>query len=82
MLILNRRPGEAILIDGGIRLVILSCDRRGVRVGIEAPAAINIQREELVSQIAAENRRASAGAGAAEVGREWVARLPLQGGAR
>ena len=47
MLILNRRAGEALLIDGGIRVVVLSCDRHGVRIGIEAPSAINIQREEL-----------------------------------
>ncbi len=48
MLILNRRPGEAILISGGIRIVILQTDRRGARVGIEAPAEIVIQRGELV----------------------------------
>ena len=47
MLILNRRAGEALLIDGGIRVVILSCDRHGARIGIEAPASVNIQREEL-----------------------------------
>jgi carbon storage regulator len=47
MLILNRRQGEAIVIDGGIRIVVLSSDRRGARIGIEAPSTINIQREEL-----------------------------------
>jgi carbon storage regulator len=51
MLVLTRRPGEAILLDGGIRVVVLSSDRRGVRLGIEAPAEVNIQREELVSQV-------------------------------
>lgn len=78
MLVLNRRPGEAILLDGGIRVVVLSSDRRGVRLGIEAPADVNIQREELVSQVAAQNRRASAGA----AGAAWVAELPLKGGVR
>jgi carbon storage regulator len=77
VLILNRRQGEAILIDGGIRIVVLGCDRRGVRLGIDAPTEINIQREELVSQVAAENRRASA----AQVGALWVDRLPLKGAA-
>lgn len=75
MLILNRRAGEAILIDGGIRVVILGCDRRGVRLGIEAPTTTNIQREELVSQVAAENRRASAG----QSGAAWAQRLPIKG---
>jgi carbon storage regulator len=60
MLILSRNEGEAIVIDGGIRIVILGTDRRGTRVGIEAPAGTRILRGELVAQIADENRRASA----------------------
>lgn len=64
MLILSRRAGDAIVIDGGIRVVILACDKRGVRVGIEAPPSVSIVREEIVHQIAAENRRAGAPANA------------------
>ncbi len=60
MLILSRRPNDSILIDGGIRIVVLACDRRGVRLGIEAPAAVSILRGEIVSEIADENRRANA----------------------
>lgn len=71
MLILGRRPGESILIDGGIRLVVISCDRRGVRLGIEAPADVGIVRGEIVTQIADENRRANVTAGS-----EWLAALP------
>ncbi len=59
MLVLGRRVGEAILLDGGIRVVVLSADRRGVRLGIEAPSTTQIQREELVLRVAGENRRAS-----------------------
>jgi carbon storage regulator len=44
MLILSRRPGDAILIDGGIRLVVIACDKRGVRLGIEAPTDVSIVR--------------------------------------
>jgi carbon storage regulator len=51
VLILNRRQGEAILIDGGIRIIVLSSDRRGARIGIEAPSEVNIQREELVTKV-------------------------------
>ena len=58
MLILSRRPGDAIVIGDGIRVVVLECDRRGVRLGIEAPAEVSILREEIVRQIADENRRA------------------------
>ena len=48
MLVLNRRVGEAIVIDGGIRVIVLQCDRRSVRLGIQAPGETGIFREELV----------------------------------
>ena len=48
MLVLNRRVGEAIVIDGGIRVIVLQCDRRSVRLGIQAPGETAIFREELV----------------------------------
>lgn len=73
MLILGRRPGESILIDGGIRLVVISCDRRGVRLGIDAPSSIGIVRGEIVTQIADENRRAHVAAES-----EWLAALPAR----
>jgi carbon storage regulator len=60
MLILSRKPGDAILIDGGIRVVVIACDGGGVRLGIEAPASIGIVREEIARDIADENIRAGA----------------------
>jgi carbon storage regulator len=65
MLILARKPGESIVLDGGIRIVVVECDRRGVRLGIEAPAEIGIVRGEIVDAVAGENLRASASATAA-----------------
>ena len=59
MLILSRKAGDAIVIDGGIRIVVVQCDRGGVRIGIEAPAETTILRAELVDQVAAQNARAS-----------------------
>lgn len=59
MLVLNRQPGNAVLFTGGIRIVILECSRRGVRIGIEAPASVGIMREEIANRIAEENARAS-----------------------
>ena len=79
MLILSRRPGDAILIDGGIRIVVLASDSGGVRLGIEAPSSIGIIREEVVQRIAEENRRA----GATAEDREFVEGLkPERGGGR
>jgi len=60
MLILSRKPGEAILIDGGIRVVVLASDGGGVRLGIEAPTSVGIVREEIAKGIADENVRAGA----------------------
>lgn len=74
MLVLSRKEGEAIVIDGNIRVVVLSNDRRGVRLGIEAPTETGILREELVVQVASENQRAQAGSDASA----WAARVPLR----
>ena len=59
MLILSRKAGDAIVIDGGIRIVVVQCDRGSVRIGIEAPAETTILRAELLDQVAAHNQRAS-----------------------
>ena len=59
MLVLNRQPGHAVLFTGGIRIVVLECSRRGVRIGIEAPPDVGIMREEIAARIAEENARAT-----------------------
>jgi len=68
MLILSRKPGDAILIDGGIRIVVLAADGSGVRIGIEAPPSVGIVREEIAKGIADENLRA----GATPEARAWL----------
>jgi len=50
MLILTRRAGEAILLDGGIRILVIGSDGASVRLGIEAPASIGIVREEVAQR--------------------------------
>ena len=60
MLILSRKPGDAILIDGGIRIVVIASDSGSVRIGIEAPASVGIVREEIAKGVAEENLRAGA----------------------
>ena len=71
MLILGRREGDSILIDGGIRIVVVSCDRGGVRIGIEAPSDVKILRGEIAQQVAQENQRAAS----VPVGADWLAAL-------
>lgn len=47
MLVLGRKQGESVLIDGGIRVTILRTNGRITRIGIEAPPEISIRRSEL-----------------------------------
>lgn len=74
MLILGRRPGDTLIIDGGIKIVVLQCDRSGVRLGIEAPSDVTILRGEIVNQIADENKRANV----VSDGKEWATAIPLK----
>ncbi|MBX3174795.1 MAG: carbon storage regulator [Gemmatimonadaceae bacterium] len=58
MLILSRRAGQGFVLDGDIRIEVLACDGRTVRLGIEAPSSVRILRGELVDSVAEETRRA------------------------
>jgi len=76
MLILGRKVGDTLIIDGGIKVVVLQCDRSGVRLGIEAPSDVTILRGEIVNQIADENKRATNATGTDA--REWAAAIPVR----
>ena len=71
MLILSRKEGDSIVIDGGVKIIVLSADRKGVRLGIEAPPHVRILRGEIVGQVEDENRRATA------TGKEWLDIVPV-----
>lgn len=60
MLVLTRRPGESIMIGRDIEIVVLSADGLQVRLGVRAPREIPVLRRELLQQVEAENRLASA----------------------
>ena len=51
MLVLTRKPGEKIIIDGNITLSVVEVTGKGVRLGIDAPKAVRILREELVGGV-------------------------------
>ncbi len=59
MLVLTRKKDEAIRIGDNIVIKIISCDKQGVRIGIEAPGDITILREELFLAVSEENVKAS-----------------------
>jgi len=50
MLVLSRKQGESIVIDGGIRLTVLEVRGSLIRVGIEAPQQVQVLRGELVER--------------------------------
>ena len=51
MLILTRRIGETIIINGDIKITVLGLDPRGqVKLGFDAPDDVNIVREELLER--------------------------------
>ena len=53
MLILQRKPGEAIRIGDDITVSIIAVENGRVRVAIDAPTQIPILRSELIEAIAA-----------------------------
>lgn len=48
MLVLTRRVGETLMIGDDIKLTVVGIKSGQVRLGIEAPKDVQIQREELL----------------------------------
>jgi carbon storage regulator len=59
MLILSRKPGESIVIDGRIRVKIVRLDGDVIKVGIEAPADVPVHRQEVYDEIQRNNKQAA-----------------------
>ncbi len=60
MLVISRRPGEAVLIGPGVEVTVIDVTTSRVRLGFEAPVEITILRKEI--QIAAAQNLAAADA--------------------
>jgi carbon storage regulator len=58
MLILSRKLGESIVIDGNIRVQIIRVDGDVVKIGIEAPASVPVHRQEVYEEIQRNNQQA------------------------
>jgi carbon storage regulator len=59
MLVLTRKLGETIRIGDTITVKIVDLDGRHVKLGIEAPKNVAVNREEIYERIQRENRAAS-----------------------
>jgi len=60
MLVLTRRVGEEIVIDGNIRITVVDVSGERARLGVSAPPSIRVDRLEIY------HRRARSQAGARE----------------
>lgn len=47
MLVLTRKIGESIIIDGGITVTVVAVNGNKVRIGISAPPDVTVDREEV-----------------------------------
>ncbi len=47
MLVLTRQIGEEIMIDGNIRLTVVAIKGDRVRLGINAPLSVQVDRKEV-----------------------------------
>ena len=58
MLVLSRKVGESVIIDGRIMVKIVRVDGEAVRIGIEAPSEVPIHRQEIYEEIQRTNQEA------------------------
>ena len=72
MLILSRKAGESIVIDGRIHLRIVRVEGEVVKAGIIAPADVPVHRLEVYEEIQRSNQQALTRENAA------LPRLPLR----
>lgn len=62
MLVLTRKQGERILIGEDITVEVVELGHGNVRIGVVAPRALEVDREEVRASKVAEGRRQAAGA--------------------
>ncbi len=56
MLVLTRRLGESIIIEGNIKVTVIDINKQQIKLGIDAPKHITINREEVAKKINDENQ--------------------------
>ena len=58
MLILSRKLGETIVIDGHILVTVMRVDGEVVKLGIAAPMEVPVHRKEVYEEIQRSNQQA------------------------
>jgi carbon storage regulator CsrA len=62
VLILTRRVGESVMIGDEVAVTVLRVKGNQVRLGVNAPKSISVQREEIFQRIKREAGQQQAGA--------------------
>ncbi len=58
MLILTRRVGESVMIGEEVTITVLRVKGNQVRLGVNAPRSVSVQREEIFERIKSEGSEA------------------------
>ncbi len=59
MLILTRKLGESIIIEDNIKVTVVDINNQQIKLGIDAPKHITINREEVAKKVKEENKLSS-----------------------
>ena len=59
MLVLTRKPGERILVGDDITITVLDVRGDSIRIGVDAPRGMRIQRDEVVQAVTEANVEAA-----------------------
>lgn len=81
MLVLTRKPGEKILLGDDIVITVLDSRGDSIRIGIDAPRGLKIQRDEVLRAVSEANRAASESSADADAEAAIKASLGLGAGA-
>jgi carbon storage regulator len=60
MLIITRRPGEKIVLGDDIVVTVMEISGQTARIGVDAPKAVPVYREEIWAAVKEENEAAAA----------------------
>jgi carbon storage regulator len=67
MLVLSRKPGEALRVGDEVEITVVEVKGDMVRLGIQAPRNVQVWRKELWEAIVAENIKAAGEAASGEL---------------
>jgi carbon storage regulator len=80
MLVLSRKPGEAIRVGEDVEITVVEVKGDMVRLGIQAPRDVQVWRKELWEAIVEENRKAAEEAAAAAASPREIPVIPTKAG--